>query len=213
MKDLRDPPLHGNLGNSAEKGRRPWPWRREIPIAVWTQPRSLRSRGPCISRSGAAPSNSQQVFWAPSQAYSKACAFSKNTAGRHAPSDTRPCHKAAGTKTVSRGRRWARRRMGQGRRQRNRPQTGTGVRGRSSPAGRAARAAFSPDGAGRFAYRKRTRGILTPPMPKPRATRGNQFQVIASGPVTQRPEAGPQSFLNKACGDIFMTLRQAGKAV
>lgn len=90
-------------------------------------------RATCGSAGPTVSSLSQQVLRAPSPASSKACAFSKNGAGRRAPSGSRPCHEAAGTKRVSRGRSGARGRARLG--------LGQGF-GRSGPAGAAASAAF-----------------------------------------------------------------------
>lgn len=131
MKELQAPPLHKNPENSA--GDRRAPGRSEALSGLGAARKAPSVRATCGSAGPTLSSLSQQVLRAPSPASSKACAFSKNGAGRRAPSGSRPCHEAAGTKRVSRGRSGARGRARLG--------LGQGF-GRSGPAGAAASAAF-----------------------------------------------------------------------
>lgn len=131
MKELQAPPLHKNPENSA--GDRRAPGRSEALSGLGAARKAPSARATWGSAGPTVSSLSQQVLRAPSPASSKACAFSKNGAGRRAPSGSRPCHEAAGTKRVSRGRSGARGRARLG--------LGQGF-GRSGPAGAAASAAF-----------------------------------------------------------------------
>lgn len=126
MKELQAPPLHKNPENSA--GDRRAPGRSEA-LSGLGAARKAPSARPVALQVRHSPRSPSRCSGRPRQRLLKRV----HSRRRRAPSGSRPCHEAAGTKRVSRGRSGARGRARLG--------LGQGF-GRSGPAGAAASAAF-----------------------------------------------------------------------
>lgn len=126
MKELQAPPLHKNPENSA--GDRRAPGRSEA-LSGLGAARKAPSARPVALQVRQSPRSPSRCSGRPRQRLLKRV----HSRRRRAPSGSRPCHEAAGTKRVSRGRSGARGRARLG--------LGQGF-GRSGPAGAAASAAF-----------------------------------------------------------------------
>lgn len=126
MKELQAPPLHKNPENSA--GDRRAPGRSEA-LSGLGAARKAPSARPVALQVQQSPRSPSRCSGRPRQRLLKRV----HSRRRRAPSGSRPCHEAAGTKRVSRGRSGARGRARLG--------LGQGF-GRSGPAGAAVSAAF-----------------------------------------------------------------------
>lgn len=174
MKELQAPPLHKNPENSA--GDRRAPGRSEA-LSGLGAARKAPSARPVALQVRQSPRSPSRCSGRPRQRLLKRV----HSRRRRAPSGSRPCHEAAGTKRVSRGRR--------GR---------AGGPGSDWDRGSAEAALRVLRRARRFRRRRwEVRGWKTnegswPPLPRPRARRGNRMRVTASDRLApQAPEPNP----------------------